>query len=146
MPPLREIVRHVRHRLPFGPPVNAHDSALPYVPRRPAVDPVLPVADMTEAIAFYRGLGFDVRTHSESYAWVTHCSWEYLHLSLVDGLDPAANSAAAYVHVDDVDRWHGALDAASPGTITPLADQPWGMREFTFTDPSGNFVRFGQHL
>lgn len=28
--------------------------------------------------------------------------------------------------------------------ITSLADQPWGMREFTRTDPSGNHIRIGR--
>lgn len=30
--------------------------------------------------------------------------------------------------------------------VTPIADQPWGMREFTLTYPSGNDVRIGQPL
>jgi hypothetical protein len=28
--------------------------------------------------------------------------------------------------------------------VTAIADQPWGMREFTLTDPSGNAVRIGR--
>lgn len=27
--------------------------------------------------------------------------------------------------------------------VTPIANQPWGMREFTLTDPSGNNIRIG---
>ena len=30
--------------------------------------------------------------------------------------------------------------------VTPIADQPWGMREFTLIDPSGNHVRIGRTL
>ncbi len=56
---------------------------------------------------------------------------------------PAANEAACYVFIADVDAFHAAL----PGEIAvgPIVDQPWGMREFSVTDPSGNVLRFGQH-
>jgi uncharacterized glyoxalase superfamily protein PhnB len=30
--------------------------------------------------------------------------------------------------------------------VTALADEPWGMREFTLTDPSGNHVRIGRGI
>ena len=32
-----------------------------------------------------------------------------------------------------------------PGLTAPV-DQPWGMREFTLVDPSGNLVRVGHDL
>lgn len=30
--------------------------------------------------------------------------------------------------------------------VTPIEDTPWGMREFTLTDPSGNNVRVGRSV
>jgi uncharacterized glyoxalase superfamily protein PhnB len=30
--------------------------------------------------------------------------------------------------------------------VTPLVDQPWGMREFALTDPSGNRLRIGRPI
>jgi hypothetical protein len=44
--------------------------------------------------------------------------------------------------VPDPDGWHFRL-AADGLPVTALEDQPWGMREFTLTDPSGNNVRIG---
>ncbi len=109
--------------------------------------PILPVADMGTATAFYRGLGFDVSTYDAGYAWVNHCGWELFHLNAVPGLEPGAVAAAAYVHVDDADGWRAALAATGNGAeIGLVADMPWGMREFSFVDPSGNVIRIGQNL
>jgi hypothetical protein len=41
-----------------------------------------------------------------------------------------------------------ALNLPSEGIprLTAPVDQPWGMREFTLVDPSGNLVRVGHDL
>jgi uncharacterized glyoxalase superfamily protein PhnB len=59
--------------------------------------------------------------------------------------DPAMNAAGCYVIVPDVDDWHARLTAAGL-PVTEPADQPWGMREFTLTDLSGNRLRIGRSL
>lgn len=105
---------------------------------------IFPVRDLTEATAFYRTLGFEVEAYDETYAWVRHRGEEVLHLALHAGLDPAANAAAGYFHVQDTDRWHAAM-AASIEAPAPV-DQPWGMREFALRDPSGNLLRVGANL
>ncbi|MEM9132846.1 MAG: VOC family protein [Actinomycetota bacterium] len=106
---------------------------------------IFPVADMAEAVAFYRSLGFAVEQYDDGYAWVTHRGGEILHLGRVDTLDAAANHASAYVHVQDADAWHAGW--TSDGiAATEVIDQPWGMREFTLTDPAGNLLRVGQNL
>ena len=47
------------------------------------------------------------------------------------------------VKTDGVDDWHGRLvEAGLP--VTPIDDMPWGMHEFTLTDPSGNHIRIGR--
>jgi catechol 2,3-dioxygenase-like lactoylglutathione lyase family enzyme len=115
--------------------------------RRPSVKPILPVDDLVEATMFYRALGFDVTAYDDDYAWVNHCGWELFHLRVVPGLEPGGAAAAAYVHVDDADGWRAALAAtASEAEIGTVADMPWGMREFSFTDPSGNVIRIGENL
>jgi hypothetical protein len=53
--------------------------------------------------------------------------------------------------VNDADQFYQEFAAQSipaegiPRLTTP-ADQPWGMREFTLVDPSGNLVRVGHDL
>lgn len=140
IPTFRAVVAAVRSRIPGLAPPTQHDSPLPYVVRRPTVNPVLPVSDMDRAIAFYRRLGFVVNAYDAGYAWVKNCGWEIVHLAAADG----DNSAGAYVHVEDADAWHVALGALAPeGAIGDLAVQPWGKREFPVTDPDGNVIRFG---
>ena len=141
------LVHTVRSRLGFATPPTAPDSPLPYMSGRPSVKPILPVADMPATVAFYRRLGFEVSAYDDGYAWVRHCNWEVWHLIGSDGLDPATNAAAAYFHVDDADAWRSAMArAAGDDTIGDVADMPWGMREFSFTDPSGNLIRVGQNI
>lgn len=106
---------------------------------------VFPVADMPTAVEFYRALGFEVDQYDDGYAWVSHGGSEILHLSEVSDLDVATNHAAGYFHVQDVDRWHAAVES-SVDARAEVVDRPWGMREFSFHDPNGNLLRFGQNL
>ena len=102
---------------------------------------------MTSAIEFYERAGFRVREYEGgSYAFVHYDDESVFDLDVVDR--PAAGRADAsicYLTVPDVDGWHARLDAAGL-TVSPLEDQPWGMREFPLTDRDGNGLRVGQPL
>ncbi len=148
---LRQATRHVtsvvRSRVSWLPAPENRESPLPYVPNRPTVNPVLPVHDMDVATEFYRSVGFAVSGYDAGYAWVRTCGWEFLHLALASTLEPGGSSAGAYIHVTDVDDWHRAMVENAPdATIGAIADTPWAMREFSFSDPSGNVIRVGQNL
>ena len=67
------------------------------------------------------------------------------------GLTPSENDTSGYWRVKDADRFYqefAALNLPSEGIprLTAPVDQPWGMREFTLVDPSGNLVRVGHDL
>lgn len=111
---------------------------------RVVVKPILPVMEMKDAISFYRRLGFDVEPYDDGHSFVSNSGHEILHLRVVEDLDPARNAASVYFHVRDVDAVHGEWteDGIATGEV---ADQPWGMREFTVTDPAGNLIRVGQN-
>lgn len=129
-----------------APPAVAHPGPLPYVAHRPTTNPVLPVADMEQAAAFYEALGFEVSTWDDTYAWVKHCEWEWCHLRVAALGEPSG--AGAYFHVDDAEAWHGAIAAASDGKVElgAVGDMPWGKREFAIHDPWGNWLRFGSPI
>lgn len=106
---------------------------------------IFPVDDLDRAAGFYRALGFEVEALDGSYAWVTNRGAEILHLATPDSFEPSANRAAGYFHVQDAAAWHQAwVDAGVE--VSPLVDQPWGMREFSLADPAGNLLRVGQNL
>ena len=104
---------------------------------------IFPTRDMDVSVSFYEALGFEVERYDDGYAWVRHGGEEVLHLARVADLDVEQNRAAGYWHVQDTDPWHAAFAGGAPSLVV---DQPWGMREFTLHDPSGNLLRVGQNL
>lgn len=113
--------------------------------------PTLPVRDMREAIEFYQAVGFGVRTYDDAtgdepgFAFVDYDGQSVFDLDAVPELDAAVNHAGCYLVVDDADAWHSRMaNAGAP--VTAIADQPWGMREFAFDDPSGNHIRIGRGI
>jgi uncharacterized glyoxalase superfamily protein PhnB len=110
--------------------------------------PTLPVVDMDAAVLFYERAAFEVRRYIDEsgnpgdFAFVTYDDQSVFDLDVVD-IDPARNGAGCYLIVQDADEWHTRMTSAGL-PVTPTADQPWGMREFTLTDPFGNNIRIGQ--
>jgi uncharacterized glyoxalase superfamily protein PhnB len=109
------------------------------------VTPSLPVANMPEAVSFYEAAGFEVRTYDDGFAFVRYSDSSVFDLDLIADFDPATNHAGCYLIVDDPDAWHARLTAACL-SVSPIQDEPWGMLEFTLTDPSGNRLRIGRSV
>lgn len=114
--------------------------------------PTLPVADLPEAVAFYASAGFGVRIYrdevgddGEGFAFVDFDGQSVFDLDAAPELDRAANRAGCYLITEEADAWHARMADAGLA-VTALADQPWGMREFTLTDPSGNHIRIGRGI
>lgn len=112
--------------------------------------PTLPVQSMAEAVVFYERAGFGVRVYTDhnggtgdGFAFVDYDGQSVFDLDAAPELDPKANRAGCYLISNDADSWHTRI-STSGLPVTPIADQPWGMREFTLTDPSGNRVRVGR--
>jgi catechol 2,3-dioxygenase-like lactoylglutathione lyase family enzyme len=138
--------------------------------------PVLTVSDVDEAVEFYRWLGFDTGTRHGRYAVLVwghlemHLSeWDehdpertagavYLRTNDVDSLYERLRT--------DLEQ-EGRLYLAPASGLTPeltaelrtrlasgeqlvrlheIADKPWGMRQFSVIDPSGNAVGVGRPL
>ena len=106
---------------------------------------ILPVSDMAESLAFYRRLGFEVETDGAEYAWVRHDGEEVLHLRYSSSLEESSNESAVYFHVADAGVWHSTLRQQGVA-VGDVEDRPWGMREFSLVDPSGNLIRVGHNL
>jgi uncharacterized glyoxalase superfamily protein PhnB len=111
--------------------------------------PTLPVVDLSQAINFYERAGFGVRVYEENadasgegFAFVDFDGQSVFDLDVVP-IDPERNGAGCYLIVNQADEWHERMSAAGL-PVSAIADRPWGMREFTLTDPSGNHIRIGR--
>ena len=102
--------------------------------------------NIDESAAFYRRAGFDVHPYEGGgFAFVERDDESVFDLDLIEGLDPDQNHAGCYLVDRDVDDWHSEL-SSSGLPVTTIEDQPWGMHEFTLTDPSGNSIRIGRTI
>ena len=118
--------------------------------------PILPTHDLAATRAFYQRLGF------ETVYWMPNPDGERgfavlgrgglrLHFVACETLDPSSNCAGCYMRVSDADTWHArwrtsGLGEAEVSRLRPVEDTPWGMREFTLIDPSGNTIRVGHSI
>jgi len=108
-------------------------------------EPVLASLDILKTVDFYQQkLGFDrVGWKDEHYA-IVHRDDITLHFwKCNDKIHP--ENTSCYIRVQQVDELYKELKPK--GVVhpkAPLADQPWGMREFAITDNDGNLIRFGQ--
>jgi predicted enzyme related to lactoylglutathione lyase len=125
----------------------------------------IPVHDHDEALAFYRdALGLEVRqdVKYEGMRWVTVGPPSQPDISIV--LEPplalptasvADKKAASELlakgmlrgvifSTDDVDATFEKIREAGGEVLQEPMDQPYGVRDCAFRDPSGNMLRFNQ--
>jgi len=104
--------------------------------------PVLPVGDLSIALAFYRQLGFVTREYDRGgYGFANRDGIE-IHLGVVPGLQPSLAKHSAYLWVDDADALAKEWKAAGVKVNMP-EDTKWGQHEGAVVDPYGNVLRFG---
>ena len=121
--------------------------------RTERTEPILPSRSLDETREFYEKLGFDP-WHRGRGAWqymIISRGHLVVHFFEEPGLIAGENDTSCYWRVKDADRFYeefARLHLPSKGVprLTAPEDQPWGMREFTLVDPSGNLVRIGHDL
>jgi catechol 2,3-dioxygenase-like lactoylglutathione lyase family enzyme len=114
------------------------------------VAPILPARDFETTARFYERLGFAVVSQyqpPDAYLIMRRGGIE-LHFFPAADFDAAASYAGCYIRVEDVDVWFErarslGLPRAGIPRVVPLADRPWGMREFAIIDPNGSLLRIG---
>lgn len=109
--------------------------------------PVLASLDIFESVDFYQTkLGFDkVGWKDKDYAVIGRDHIEIHFWRCKDKKIP--KNTSCYIQVHDVDGLYQEMKAA--GVVHPngpLANQPWGMREFAILDDDGNMIKFGQNI
>jgi len=114
--------------------------------------PVFPVRDVRAALAHYRTLGFHAKAYGEEsdhdpvYGFIDRDGLE-LHLSRTTDLDPARNTSAAYLYVDDADALYAEWQRAGAGGrfFGAPEDTPYHLREFAYADPDGNLYKLKKY-
>ena len=108
--------------------------------------PVLPALDLEATLAFFESkLGFRRHIESEDYAGVERDGIQIHFWLCADPATPAGSSCR--INVSDVDHFYARCEPA--GIVHPkghLEAKPWGFREFSVVDPSGNLVVFAEEI
>jgi len=120
------------------------------VTMRQGPEPILPARDVGGARTFYESLGFTAGFRDDRYEILRRGDM-VVHLEHRDDVAPAANRTSCYWRVVDADKLYqefAALGIPAEGapSLSPPANEPWGMREFTLRDPAGNLIRIGHEL
>lgn len=108
----------------------------------------VPARDFERSQQFYRDLGFTMASEGGGVA--------YFHLGhvsflLQDFCTPGlAENFMMHILVEDVDAWWAHVHASGVVdrygvTCSGIESQPWRMRDFCLTDPSGVLWRIGQN-
>lgn len=92
-----------------------------------------------------RSAGFDIERYDDGFAFVRLGDQSVFDLDLASTMDPSGNHAGCYIVTRDADEWHRRFSSAGL-SVTSMENMPWGMHEFTLTDPSGNTVRVGRNV
>lgn len=106
---------------------------------------IVPCHDLDASEAFYRRLGFDLDSDYGHYRILADGKGWHLHLTHCPGWPPRIedNPFGLYLYVEDIDA---VADRVRDLIIEPGAPhlKPWGMIEFSLSDPSGVLVRVGK--
>lgn len=104
--------------------------------------------DMARAVAFYRGLGFELDYGGADAAFTSFRVGRSAHLNLI-----AAEAdrrwawwGRAIFFVSDVDAFHRQAVAAGYAPDFAPRDAPWGERYFHISDPDGHELSFAQPI
>lgn len=113
-----------------------------------SVSPIFSVNDLAKSIDFYRhALGFDL-----AWSWgdppdIAAVCRDGVEITLTQraGAKPAG-AAHVYLGVSGVDDYYASLASAGVAIVVPIADRPYGMRDFRIADPSGNELSMGEAI
>lgn len=107
----------------------------------------LATSDMARAVAFYRDLGFEVRSGGPRARFTTlEVGDDALNLTAAEGPPPRAWWGRVIFYVSDVDAWHARAVRRGLRPEHAPRDAPWGERYFHIVDADGHELSFAAPL
>jgi uncharacterized glyoxalase superfamily protein PhnB len=111
-----------------------------------AAVPTLQVADLSAAIAFYRDmLGFEVGWTWGDPPRRASVRRDRVELTFVESAGAESATSSVYVHTTGIDDYYRRVSRSDAVTV-PIGYRPYGMRDFSIVDPSGNQLTFGEPI
>jgi uncharacterized glyoxalase superfamily protein PhnB len=108
-----------------------------------AAVPILSVTDLSEALDYYEWvLGFQIGWKWGEPARLASVCRDRVEVNLSS--DATAGVSKVYFQMAGVDAYYNHITTAGAKVAVPLADRPYGMRDFRIIDPSGNELSFGE--
>ena len=111
---------------------------------------VLAVHDVRSESGFYvEKLGFRVTDEPPGWVFVEKDGCVVMLGECRDAArasEVGDHSYFGYLRVDDADGYYEELRAKGVETLSPISDEPWGMREFGVRTPEGFRIRIGQWI
>lgn len=109
---------------------------------------IFQVRDFQEALDYYTGvLGFGIGWiwgEPPNYASICRDGVEINFGAPKEG--QAITPSGVYISLTEIDAYYEAIRTLGANVTVPVGDRPYGMRDFSIEDPSGNRVSFGQAI
>ena len=104
--------------------------------------PHMPVDDVAAAIAHYRDVfGFQVNYAQDDLGVMYRDKATFL---LIQRTPKHTGIGSFSIYIADADILHAELLGKKANIEAPPVSRPWGLRDFTVTDPEGNRITFAQ--
>ena len=111
---------------------------------------VLAVQDLSVSVDYYTNvLGMAIDFTPPGWAFLSLGAFRVMLGECADTMpahETSDHSYFVYVTVDGIDAFYGEVVGKGATLTQPLADKPWGMREFGIRTPDGHRIMFGQEL
>jgi uncharacterized glyoxalase superfamily protein PhnB len=115
------------------------------LPTLEAAVPILTVTDLGAALDYYeRVLGFRIGWKWGVPPHLASVCRDCVELNLSQSSLPTIAISKVYFQMAGVAAYFDEIVAAGANVAVPLADRPYGMRDFKLVDPCGNELSFGE--
>ena len=111
---------------------------------------VLAVRDLAVEADYYKEkLGFKLDFTAPGWEFLSFGDFKVMLGECPDEMTAEAtgnHSWYAHVIVENVDDIYDEFRGRGAAVLSPIADKPWGVREFSVVTPDGHRIGFGQEI